>query len=73
LDVTKFHKDVMPVEHARTCFKLSEALIQDNPNETTGAEELREDAEVYLKRRNPDATEFDDEDDYDKFIPIFWR
>ncbi len=63
----------MPVEHARVCFKLSEAILQDNPNDTTEAEELRKDAETFLKRRDPDAREFSCEAAYDKFVPIFWR
>ncbi|KAH6895669.1 hypothetical protein B0T10DRAFT_557855 [Thelonectria olida] len=73
LVVTKFYKDYMTVEHARTCFKLSEALIQNNPDDTAEADDRREDAEVYLKNRDPDATDFSDKDYYDKFIHIFWR
>ncbi|RGP66019.1 tetratricopeptidelike helical [Fusarium sporotrichioides] len=73
LDVSKFYKEAMPVEHARTCFMLSEALFKDNPNDTDEAEDLRSDAEIYLKRRDPNAKDFTHESSYDKFIPIFWR
>jgi len=71
--MTKFHKDNMPVEHARVCFKLSEALLQDNSDDNTEAEELRQDAETFLKRRDPNAKDFSSEAAYDKFVPIFWR
>ncbi|QPC76746.1 hypothetical protein HYE68_007498 [Fusarium pseudograminearum] len=73
MDVTSFYKEDMPVEHARTCFKLSEALFRDNPNDTTEAEDLRSQVETYLKKRDPDAKEFTLESSYDQFVPIFWR
>ncbi|EKJ79604.1 hypothetical protein FPSE_00289 [Fusarium pseudograminearum CS3096] len=73
MDVTSFYKEDMPVEHARTCFKLSEALFRDNPNDTTEAEDLRSQAETYLKKRDLDAKEFTLESSYDQFVPIFWR
>ena len=64
----------MPIEHARALFKLSEALLQETYD---GSEEeamrLRDEAERYLKQRDPDATEFGTEDAYDRFVPIFWR
>lgn len=63
----------MPVEHARSLFKLSEALSQEQFGDDSEAEELRDDAEIFLKRRNADATDFGSEDQYDKFVPIFWR
>ncbi|MCJ1470682.1 hypothetical protein MMC07_009329 [Pseudocyphellaria aurata] len=69
----------MPVEHARGLFKLSEALIQNSSsieNEDGGedeAQDLRDEAEVYLLRRDEGATEFGNEDVYDKWVPIFWR
>ncbi|KAJ2993997.1 hypothetical protein NUW58_g1673 [Xylaria curta] len=73
LDITGFHKERMPAEHARSCFKLSEALYQDNPYDTNAADELRKDAEIYLKKRNQNATDFSSEAGYDKYVPIFWR
>ena len=70
----------MPVEHARSLFKLSEAMMQNsssNLNEEDGSEEeaqnLRDEAEVYLLRRDEGATEFGSEDVYDRWVPIFWR
>lgn len=74
MEVTKFHRKSMPVEHARNLFKLYEALIQsshdDSPDE---AEDLRDEAETYLKRRKPNVVVCDTEDAYDCLIPIFWR
>lgn len=70
----------MPVEHARGLFKLSEALAQNsstNENEDDGSEEeaqyLRDEAEIYLLRRDKSATQFGNEDAYDRWVPIFWR
>ena len=80
LEITKFHANTMPVEHARGLFKLSEALMQNsssNENEEDGSEDeaqdLRDEAEVYLLRRDKGATEFGNEDVYDRWVPIFWR
>ncbi|KAM3507733.1 hypothetical protein MY11210_007013 [Beauveria gryllotalpidicola] len=73
LAMTKFHASSMPAEHARCLFKLSEALLQDAYNDGDEARDLRDDAEVYLLRRDPQATEFGREDIYDLFVPIFWR
>ena len=78
LEITKFHVDTMPVEHARGLFKLSEALMQNSSsNEEDGSEDkaqdLRDEAEIYLLRRDESATEFGKEDVYDKWVPIFWR
>jgi len=69
----------MPVEHARGLFKLSEALMQNsssNENEDGSEDEahdLRDEAEVYLLRRDEGAIEFGNEDVYDRWVPIFWR
>ncbi|KAL6695359.1 pfs domain-containing protein [Trichoderma pleuroticola] len=80
LEITKFHSDTMPVEHARGLFKLSEALVQNsstNENEDDGTEEeakdLRDEAEIHLLRRDKSATQFGNEDAYDRWVPIFWR
>lgn len=62
----------MPVEHARGLFKLSEALLQDS-DDSEEAEALRDEAEAHLLRRNPQAVEFGKEEDYDQWVPIFWR
>ncbi|KAF2811394.1 uncharacterized protein BDZ99DRAFT_507903 [Mytilinidion resinicola] len=72
LEITKFHANVMPVEHARGLFKLSEALFQDSyDGEEAG--ELRDEAELYLLRRDPQAAQSGREEDYDQWVPIFWR
>lgn len=62
----------MPAEHARGLFKLSEALLQDS-DESEEAMELRDEAELYLLRRDPQAVKFGAEEDYDQWVPIFWR
>lgn len=69
LEITKFHADIMPVEHARNLFKLSEALKQRQDE----AKNLRDKAKVYLLKRIKDATEFENENVYDRWVPIFWR
>lgn len=72
--VTKFHQNSMPVEHARSLFKLSEAMLQDGLGSSAAeADALRDEAELYLKRRVPDETSFGTEDSYDHLVPIFWR
>ncbi|KAH0553214.1 hypothetical protein GP486_006614, partial [Trichoglossum hirsutum] len=74
MEVTKFHRKSMPVEHARNLFKLSEALLQDNHDSSSGEwENLRDEAEIYLKRRKPGVVACDMENAYDNLIPIFWR
>lgn len=73
IEVTKVHKKLMPVEHARSLFKLSEALLQENYDSEDESKRLRDEAEVYLKKRKPDAVNFSTEDAYDSLIPIFWR
>ncbi|KAH8703633.1 pfs domain-containing protein [Talaromyces proteolyticus] len=72
--VTKFHRNNMPVEHARNLFKLSEALLQDSDNNSLEkAEDNRKEAETYLKSRQSDMIPCDTEAAYDNLIPIFWR
>ncbi|KGQ08867.1 hypothetical protein BBAD15_g5804 [Beauveria bassiana D1-5] len=73
LTMTKFHANTMPAEHARCLFKLSEALLQDSYNDGDKAKDLRDDAEMYLLRRDAQVTEFGREDSYDLLVPIFWR
>ncbi|GFF21642.1 hypothetical protein ATEIFO6365_0015021400 [Aspergillus terreus] len=73
LEITKYHVDMMPVEHARGLFKLSEALLQDSYNNDDQARALRDEAELYLLRRDPQAVEFGKEEAYDQWVPIFWR
>ncbi|QYS99428.1 NB-ARC domain-containing protein [Trichoderma simmonsii] len=80
LEITKFHSDAMPVEHARGLFKLSEALVQNSSTNEGGddgsekeAQHLRDEAEKYLLRRDKSATQFGNEDAYDRWVPIFWR
>ncbi|PKK40991.1 hypothetical protein CI102_14883 [Trichoderma harzianum] len=80
LEITKFHSDAMPVEHARGLFKLSEALVlnsstneNEDDNHEKEAQNLRDEAEIYLLRRDKSATQFGNEDAYDRWVPIFWR
>lgn len=62
----------MPVEHARGLFKLSETLLQDS-DDSEEAMRSRDEAELYLLRRDPDAGNCGREEDYDRCVPIFWR
>jgi hypothetical protein len=55
----------MPVEHARSLFKLSEVLLQDSCD-SEEAKLLRDEAELYLLRREPQVVEFGREEDYDR-------
>jgi hypothetical protein len=73
MDITRMRKIDRPVEHARTMFKLSEALLQDGPDESQAeAVSLGDEAEVLLKRANPDAAA-GTEDACDDLVPVFWR
>ena len=64
----------MPVEHARNLFKLSETLLQDSHDDSSHeAETLRDEAEIYLKKKKPDVVACDTEEVYENLIPIFWR
>ena len=73
--VTAFHQKSMPIEHARNQFKLSEALehkrgVEEDIEE---AQTLKINAEAALRAKHPELTSKVPEDDYDQFIPIFWR
>ncbi|KAK8130629.1 hypothetical protein PG999_003009 [Apiospora kogelbergensis] len=57
MEVTRVFERILPVHHGRNLFKLSEALTQDGDEMATEAETLRDMAESYLKKQNPDATE----------------
>ena len=55
MKITKFHREIMPVAHARNMFKLSKARLQDSLDNSLGeAQDLRDEAEIYLKRKRPD-------------------
>ncbi|KAG9250320.1 pfs domain-containing protein [Emericellopsis atlantica] len=74
LVVTKLHRNTRPVEHARVLFKLSEALLQDgNQSSDQEALAMRDEAEAYLRMRDPNFSDSGTEDTYDRLITIFWR
>lgn len=78
MEVTDFHKNNMPIEHARNLFKLSGAMLQKNPTDEnlsslSEAERLRGEADAYLAMRVAYLFTYDREDAFDKLIPIFWR
>lgn len=80
LEIMKFYTDTMPVKYVCGLFKLSEASMQDsssNVNEEDGSEDeaqdLRDEGEVYLLRRNKGAMDFGNENVYDRWVPILWR
>ena len=73
--VTQFHVASTPNEHARNLFTLSEVLDQSTPagNDSQRAGELRTEAKRLLRAKNPGISCADREDDYNQFVPIFWR
>ncbi len=74
--VTKFHNKRLPAEHARNLYHLSVALLHEDKSieaEETEAEDALLEAELYLKRRCPEADSFNTDSSYDKFIYIFYR
>lgn len=74
MEITKISKMDSPVEHARSLFKLSEALVQDSFDDSQiEALALREEAESSLKNLKPNLTALDTEVAYDNLVPIFWR
>jgi hypothetical protein len=62
----------MPVEHARSLFKLSEALAKGSI-ETEVSAKLREESTRLLLSRSPQAREIDREETYDDLVFIWWR
>jgi hypothetical protein len=62
----------MPVEHARTLYKLSEALTQE-PRGEDEAVLLRDEAEKFLLLRDPNAKKTESEKTYDDLVCILWR
>lgn len=70
--VTERHKVTMIADHARTLFKLSEALVQEERAEQE-AYKLRDDAERLLLMRNPKAKSPGLEKTYDDLVCILWR
>jgi ElaB/YqjD/DUF883 family membrane-anchored ribosome-binding protein len=74
MEITKLRKSDSPVEHARSLFKLSEALLQDSFDDSeVEAVALREEAEIMLRKTKPNITRLDTEEAYDNLVPIFWR
>lgn len=73
--VTTFHMDTMPVEHARNLFILSQALERSVGfgSDPARVQELRNEAELLLRNKHAGASSAGHTDDYDKFVPIFWR
>ena len=62
----------MPAEHARSLFKLSEALAK-GPGEREESARLREESTRLLLLRSPQATDTDSEKTYDDLVFIWWR
>ncbi|KAI0100214.1 NB-ARC and TPR domain protein [Nemania sp. FL0031] len=70
--ITERHKVRMPVEHARSLFKLSEALL----NESTTVQEsmqLRKESTRLLAYRAPQAGDVISESTFDSLVFIWWR
>ncbi|KID93398.1 NB-ARC and TPR domain protein, partial [Metarhizium majus ARSEF 297] len=70
--ITERHKVRMPVEHARSLFKLSEALAKE-PREQERSAKLGEESRRLLLSRFPQAKNTDHEKTYDDLVFIWWR
>ncbi|KAH8729311.1 NB-ARC and TPR domain protein [Ilyonectria robusta] len=70
--ITERHKVWMPVEHARSLFKLSQALAKEPAGEEESAR-LREESTRLLRSRLPQAKDTDLEKTYDDTVFIWWR
>lgn len=70
LEITELYKGRLPVEHGRNLFKLSEVLTQNGEEEAIEASKLREMAELYLKKKKPNAADSGTEKAYDELISI---
>ena len=62
----------MPIEHARSLFKLSEALGQE-PRGVAESKRLHEESQRLLLSRVPQAGRPDKEKTFDDLIFIWWR
>lgn len=71
--MTEFYSRLMPVEHGRNLFKLSEALLEYGDDSDSEVADLREKARFYLKKKLPDVIESNHESAYDDLIPVYWR
>ncbi|KAH8807474.1 P-loop containing nucleoside triphosphate hydrolase protein [Xylogone sp. PMI_703] len=70
--ITERHKVSMPVEHARSLFKLSQALEKGSA-EKEESTRLKEESTHLLLLRSPQAKDLDYEKTYDDLIFIWWR
>ncbi|KAI1122604.1 NB-ARC and TPR domain protein [Nemania abortiva] len=70
--VTERHKSKMVAEHARTLFKLAEALAQE-PRGGQESSMLRDEADRLLLSRDPKCKETGVEKAYDDLVCILWR
>lgn len=74
LEVTGFHKKTRPAEHARSLFKLSEALLQDvHEGSSEESAALWDEAQRHLKIREPNAPDGSTDSVYDSMVSIIWR
>lgn len=62
----------MPVEHARSLFKLSQALAKEPGGEEESAR-FRGESTRLLPSRSPQAKDTDLEKTYDDMVFIWWR
>ncbi|KAK6000668.1 hypothetical protein QM012_003393 [Aureobasidium pullulans] len=73
--VTEVHRDSMPIEHGRNLLVLSQALerMTGIGSDPSRVKTLRHEAQLLLRGNYGEASSADHTDDYNKFIPIFWR
>ncbi|KAL9098012.1 MAG: hypothetical protein Q9163_006238 [Psora crenata] len=70
--ITERHKMRMPVEHARSLFKLSQALTKGS-GEREQLAKLRVESTRLLRSRFPQAKDIEREKTYDDLVFIWWR
>ncbi|KAJ3578368.1 hypothetical protein NPX13_g2192 [Xylaria arbuscula] len=70
--ITERHKVKMPVEHARSLFKLSEALARE-PRGEQKARNLRAESKRLLLSRSSSVNEPESEAAFDHLVFIWWR
>lgn len=61
------------MEHARSLFKLSEAVTQNDAEDLVGPDLFLKEAEPYLMKGTANATPALTEDVYNQHINISWR
>ncbi|KAK8022424.1 hypothetical protein PG993_013191 [Apiospora rasikravindrae] len=73
MEVTEVYKRLLPIDHGRNLFKLSEAMGLGGVDKATDAATLKNQAEYYLRMQEPRITEMGNESTYSDLITISRR